>query len=81
MSDDWPAKNYPLGCIAVDVIVCIYGSETWRVTTGTPYSQINSFLSSELLTNLFYSIKVSVLTVPKCWLYSIVFAPVFRSNW
>ncbi len=69
LSEDWPAKYYPLGCKAVAVIVCISGSDTCLVTTGIPYYQTNNFLSSELETNLFYSIKVIVFTVPKCWLY------------
>jgi hypothetical protein len=67
--------------MAVAVMVCISGSETWRVTTGTPYSQMKSFLSSELETNLFYSMKVRVLTAPKCCVYYMVFWPVRRSNW
>lgn len=66
--------------MAVEVMVCISGSETCLVTTGTPYSQMKSFLSSEELTNLFSSMKVRVLTVPRCWLYSMVLVPVRKSN-
>jgi hypothetical protein len=41
---------------------------------------MNIFLSSEELTNLFYSIKVRVLIAPRCWLYSIVLEQVLKSN-
>lgn len=61
-------------------MVCISGSETCLVTTGMLNYQTNSFLSSELVTNLFCSIKVIVFTVPRCWLYYISFFPVFKSN-
>lgn len=80
LSEDWPAKYSPVGYTAVDVIVCISGSETCLVTTGMLNSHTNSFLSSELVTNLFCSMKVIVLTVPRCWLYYIYFLPVLTSN-
>jgi hypothetical protein len=80
LSEDCPAKYYPEGWTAVEVIVCISGSETCFVTTGILNYHTNNFLSSELVTNLFCSINVIVLTVPKCWLYSIYFFPVFKSN-
>jgi hypothetical protein len=67
LSADCPTKYFILGCIAAFDIAFNSGSLICLTTTGSPNSQTNIFLSSLVLTNFrFPSIKVIVLTAPRC---------------